>query len=93
MPGKLLLTVFLVYTLLNAYIYSLDLSSLRVTDEELKALQWVTDNTPPNARFVILNYGDPLTSPIQEWFPALTDRVSLSVIQGYEWLPGEFNRR
>lgn len=91
--GKLLLTVFLIYTLLNAYIYSLDLSSLRVTHEELNAIKWVTDNTPPNARFVILSYADPLTSPIQEWFPALTDRVNLSVIQGYEWLPGEFNRR
>lgn len=93
MPGKLLLTFFLLYALLNAYIYSLDLSSLRVTDEELKALQWVTNNIPPNARFVILNYGEPLTSPIQEWFPALTGRINLSVVQGYEWLPGEFNRR
>lgn len=86
--GKLLLTFFLIYTLINAFAFSVPLAGLRVTDEELAAVGWVKANTPANARFVILTYGDPFNTPIQEWFPALTGRVNLAVVQGYEWLPG-----
>lgn len=86
--GKLLLTFFLVYTLINAFAFSAPLAGLRVTDDELTAIEWVNANTPVNARFAMLTYGDPFNTPIQEWFPALTGRVNLAVVQGYEWLPG-----
>lgn len=86
--GKLLLTFFLIYTLINAFAFSTSLARIRVTDEELTAIEWVNANTPVNARFVILTYGDPFNTPIQEWFPALTGRINLAVVQGYEWLPG-----
>ena len=86
--GKLLLTFFLIYTLINAFAFSAPLAGLRVTDEELTAVEWVNANTPANARFAMLTYGDPFNTPIQEWFPALTGRINLAVVQGYEWLPG-----
>jgi len=86
--GKLLLTFFLIYTLINAFAFAAPLAGLRVTDEELAAVEWVNANTPANARFALLTYGDPFNTPIQEWFPALTGRINLAVVQGYEWLPG-----
>jgi hypothetical protein len=91
--GKLILTFFLIYSVFNAFAYSLSIS-VRVTDQEQKALQWVEENTSPGARFLMLTYGDPLNTPLQEWFPALTGRVNLTVAQGYEWLPDQqFSQR
>jgi len=86
--AKLILTFFLIYSLLNAFAYSLS-NSIHVTDEEKKSLEWIEANTPPNARFLMLTFGDPLNTPVQEWFPALTKRVNLTVAQGYEWLPNQ----
>jgi hypothetical protein len=37
----------------------------------------------------MLTFGDPLNTPVQEWFPALTNQVNLNVVQGYEWLPDQ----
>jgi hypothetical protein len=92
--GKILLAFFLVYSLLNAYVISRDISSIHLTQEELEAIEWIRTNTPPQASFIVVNYAEPLLSPIQEWFPALTGRVNLAVLQGYEWLPGnQFTRR
>ena len=34
---------------------------------------------------------DATISPILEWFPTLTGRVSVSTVQGREWLPGNQN--
>ncbi len=89
----LTLTVFLIYTLINAYAASMSLAQYRVTPAERQALQWVTEQTPTDARFVLLTYGDPFNTPVQEWFPTLTRRVNVAVVQGYEWLPGQLYHR
>ncbi|HWQ83782.1 MAG TPA: 6-pyruvoyl-tetrahydropterin synthase-related protein [Anaerolineales bacterium] len=49
------------------------------------AFDWVTANTLPQARFLILTGDDPFSDPTSEWFPALTGRVSVATVQGYEW--------
>ena len=91
--AKLILSFFLVYSILNALAFSMSVS-VRVTDSEQEAIQWVRQNTPVEARFLVLTFGDPLNTPFQEWFPALTDRINLTVAQGYEWLPDrQFARR
>lgn len=91
---RLILSFFLIYAVFNALAASLQWMSLRVTAQERVALAWVAENTPAPAQFLVLTYGDPLNTPLQEWFPALTGRVNLSVAQGYEWLPGQqFARR
>jgi uncharacterized membrane protein len=50
------------------------------------AFTWITSNTPSNSRFLVLTGDAPLTDPVSEWFPALTDRISVGTAQGYEWL-------
>jgi 4-amino-4-deoxy-L-arabinose transferase-like glycosyltransferase len=53
-----------------------------LTSDELEAMAWVSENTPQDARFIIVSSNSVYTG---EWFPALTDRHSLSTNQGYEW--------
>lgn len=60
-----------------------------LSDSESNAYQWVKENTPTDSQFVILSGLAPLTDPISEWFPALSDRVSVGTAQGHEWLSTE----
>lgn len=56
--------------------------------QELEAMAWISENTEKDSLYVILNpsigwHHDKMG----EWFPALTQRKSLTTIQGTEWLP------
>lgn len=80
------------YVILNAY---LGITYQSVTLEEIKTMQWIADNTPETSKFIILSgtsqYG---IDHISEWFPALSQRTSLTTPQAHEWLPDrEFTRR
>lgn len=60
---------------------------------EQATFQWVNQNIPPGARFLILTGDQPLADPVSEWFPALTRHASLATVQGYEWQPeSDFDR-
>lgn len=56
---------------------------------------WVHENTPVDGEFVILTgRQDPMTDPVQEWFPVLAERHSATTLQGLEWtLKENFNNR
>jgi hypothetical protein len=59
---------------------------------ELEAMDWVRSNTDKGDRFLVLDeQGNPLLSPLTEWFPALADRRSINTIQGTEWLAGNMH--
>lgn len=66
-----------------------------LTREERDAMRWVAANTPETSSFlVITSYGQWAMDRTSEWFPALAERVSLTTIQGTEWLPDhQFHRR
>jgi hypothetical protein len=50
------------------------------------AFQWVADHASPLSRFLVLTGDIELyCDPVEEWFPALTGRESLTTIQGLEW--------
>ncbi len=51
------------------------------------AMQWVRDNTPQDAPFLVVTERGWAENSVGEWFPALAERPSLSTVQGYEWLP------
>ncbi len=92
--GRVILAYFLLYSLLNAFAYAAPFARFVVTDEERQALQWVTENTRGGSRFLLITYGNQFNTPVQEWFPALTQRINLATVQGYEWLPDRvFYRR
>jgi hypothetical protein len=86
-----LLVVILQSTVSTARAYRPLLSGL--TPDDRTAMAWVAEHTPPGARFLVLTgetwFGQ---DRVAEWFPALTGRTNLAVVQGYEWL-GDFSER
>jgi hypothetical protein len=55
--------------------------------DDREAMAWARTETPPDARFVVLSDETWSRSDEAEWFPHLTDRVSVATMQGREWLP------
>lgn len=49
-----------------------------VDGDDIKAMEWVAAETPPDAQFVVL--GD-----AAEWFPYIAERTGLTVWWGVEW--------
>jgi hypothetical protein len=88
--AKLLIVYFLIYLLSGSYLYTLNLSTIFLSDTHRAAMAWIKDNTPQSSRFILLTPGSdyPMRDPIQEWFPALTERISLTTMQGQEWTLG-----
>lgn len=58
------------------------------SSDEIKAFDWINENTSNSSTFLVLsNSIDWQTDQLAEWFPAMTDRKSLTTVQGTEWLP------
>lgn len=65
--------------------------TLRPQDQA--ALHWVRVHTTGSARFLVITSKYWAYDDVSEWFPALTHRVSVATVQGYEWIPGGFARQ
>lgn len=77
------------YLLGSTFYFGTQIAGTTLTTAERRAFEWITENTPENSRFLILTGDTELfCDSTQEWFPALTNRVSLTTIQGKEWLGG-----
>ncbi len=88
--GKLFFGFFIILFLYNAYNVSNKLSQEVLSVEQRKAFEWIKTNTASTDSFLVFDeQGNPLLSPFVEWFPALTERRSLTTIQGSEWLSGD----
>jgi hypothetical protein len=93
-----IIAVFLVYllfyALLSGYLVGFRIvQSMTLQPDERSALLWVGENASPQARFIILSGGGPVSDPLAEWFPALSDRRSLNTIFGLEWVRAVSFRR
>jgi hypothetical protein len=88
--AKLLIGYLLFYLLSGSYLYMLNMSTVFLSNAHQTAMAWIRNNTPPASRFILLTPGSdyPMRDPIQEWFPALTERISLTTMQGQEWTLG-----
>ena len=86
---KVSLVILTPFLLINSIYQDFLLSQNHVTKGERVAMEWVRKNTPANSRFLVLT-GEPeaMCDSSGEWFPALTERTSLSTVQGQEWLLG-----
>jgi hypothetical protein len=51
-----------------------------------EAMTWARSATPTDARFAVVTGRTWYADIYSEWLPALSDRVSLATMQGYEWL-------
>ncbi|MBN1484004.1 MAG: glycosyltransferase family 39 protein [Chloroflexia bacterium] len=84
-PGRpllvgLLLLVLFGWGIVRAFAWGMHLSVQEdmVSVDELAAMAWIQEHTPPEASFLVM--GDEI-----EWFPLLTERNTLNVIWGSEW--------
>lgn len=84
------LVVLIIYLFSNSMYYGLGLSGRHLSEPERVAMQWIEKNTPVDSKFLIIT-GDQnaFCDPINEWFPSLTKRESLTTVQGSEWLLGD----
>jgi hypothetical protein len=86
---KIAFGVILVFALFSAmvfpYIGDSELKTLSSYDRQ--AMQWVSQNTPKDSKFIISTGGEWPIDFVSEWFPALSMRNSASTVQGSEWLP------
>jgi hypothetical protein len=84
---------------LGIYLYII-ISSMLMTSSFIKPLstqfitgvEWMKRETPSDATFMVITGEDWTLDKYSEWIVALTGRESVSVVQGYEWLPGFSNR-
>lgn len=75
------------YLLGSTLYFGTQIAATSLTPANRSAFDWVKANTPTDSHFLVLTGDDQLfCDSVSEWFPALTDRISLTTIQGDEWL-------
>ena len=84
------LVILIIYLFSNSMYYGLGLSGRHLSEPERVAMQWIEKNTPEDSKFLVIT-GDQnaFCDPINEWFPSLAKRESLTTVQGSEWLLGD----
>lgn len=83
---KTTLTILMFYAFFGVVVSDQVYVKVSLTQPERKAMQWIAENIPPQSRFVVVT-GSSLafSDALSEWFPALTQSVSLATVQGHEW--------
>ena len=81
------------------FIYSLISSVISVSglirplqEQDLESFKWIKQKTPADSKILVISGKDWVHDSYSEWMAALTGRNSVSLIQGYEWLPGFSDR-
>lgn len=88
--GVILGVVLFVWFVLAASIADFRIINTSVKEGDLELIAWVNENTDEDAAFVLATGREfSMTDPLQEWFPALTGRRSLTTLQGTEWTLGD----
>ncbi len=88
--ARVFTVVILLAFFMNATFVATRASNNHLSNGTLEAFAWVEQNTPLESRFVVMTgETENFCDPVQEWFPALTSRVSQTTPQGREWLDGE----
>jgi hypothetical protein len=78
------------YLLFSAYLFSWQISSTTLYPPDQDAMQWVRENTPADASFLVLTGSRSIScDAVPEWFPAITQRKSVFTVQGTEWTLGK----
>ena len=86
--GLMFFTLIL-YLFAESYLFGFRLVNASLTSADRSAMQWVSENTSTDARFILLTgISAPELDAFQEWFPALAQRRSLTTFQGTEWTLG-----
>jgi hypothetical protein len=84
---KSFLLFILIYLLVAGYFSAAKIfGRATLTRSGTEAMAWIRGNTSSDAAFLVITGGQPLLDPASDWFPALTERISLGTVFGYEWV-------
>ena len=94
--SKWFLGFFIIYLLIMAAILPVfrpeTLTS--ISKEERVAMHWVANNTAAESKFLVVNSLDAFwVDAVSEWFPVLSNRENLVLVQGSEWIPEAFSTK
>jgi len=79
------------YLLGSTFYFGTQIAATTLSQANRTAFGWIKSNTEAGSQFLVLTGDTELfCDSAQEWFPALTERVSLTTVQGTEWLPGRY---
>ena len=57
-------------------------------------MHWVADNTSAESKFVVVTSLEAFwVDAVSEWFPELSNRENLVLVQGSEWIPEGFSTK
>jgi len=85
--ARLFLGFLLCYAGVSAFAASWSiLHEFTLATPDLQAFAWVRSNTGAQSRFSLVTGELPLRDASSEWFPALTGRISLGTVFGFEWI-------
>ena len=79
--------LFLVYVIVVGLFsaYSVVGSMKAISQGDIEAMTWIKTNTPLSSRFLVILGEGSVDVNVSEWFPALTQRVSVNTREGMEW--------
>ncbi len=84
-------SVLVYYSLISSYIR---FDAAVLTPDNRESLTWIAENSSAGSIFLVLSGYPWWDDPVTEWFPTLTDRVSVTTVQGYEWTtPDQFSHQ
>ncbi|MBI5950659.1 MAG: hypothetical protein HY865_03280 [Chloroflexi bacterium] len=85
---KAVVSALIFYTFAGAVLSDQVYPKVSLSASDRAALDWVRQNVPAGSHFVIVTgETEAFADSVAEWFPALTESVSIATIQGYEWMP------
>jgi hypothetical protein len=93
LPVVVVLSLLLAYATVSVMTTNTDVSGdlpslTALTKDQRAAMEWMATNTPPGSQVIVVSgIGAWPNDMISEWFPALSQRVSVATPQGYEWMP------
>jgi hypothetical protein len=88
--ARILFPVFMLYLVLPAAIFDLQLVNTSLKPADLEMIDWVNKNTDDGKTFLLSTGREfSMSDPLQEWFPALTGQHSTTTMQGLEWTIGD----
>jgi hypothetical protein len=97
--SRVLFSFVLIYTFMGAftYKYSLGKNEIRMTTENFEVISWIESNVGRDELVMLIPPSGPdrfwPNDYFSEWMPALTDRKSVTTVQGSEWIPGKFKEK
>ncbi len=84
------LVVVMFLFMLVATVSDFQLLNTSLKSRELEMIAWVNSNIGEDKTFLLATGREfSMSDPLQEWFPALTRRFSVTTMQGLEWTLGE----